>query len=87
MIKSKRFSVLAGLSVAGMVIAACAPQAVIQTQVVQVTAPPEVQEVIQTQVVEVTSAPVEVNTAFTTPHPILGDARVRQAIAYCTNRP
>ncbi len=87
MIKSKRFSVLAGLSVAGMVIAACAPQAVIQTQVVQVTAPPEVQEVIQTQVVEVTSAPVEVNTAFTTPHPVLGDVRVRQAIAYCTNRP
>ena len=89
MIKSKRFSLLAGLSVAGMIAAACAPATVIQTQVVQVTVPPEVQEVVQTQVVEVTSAPeiVEVNTAFTTPHPILGDVRVRQAIAYCTNRP
>src|SRR4029079_8214360 len=35
------------------------------------------------QVVEVTTAPAG---AFTTPHPILSDLKVRQAIAYCTDR-
>ena len=85
MIKSKRFMLLTGLSVAGMIAAACAPQTVIQTQVVEVTTAPEVQEVVQTQVVQVTTV-VEA-ASFTTPHPILGDVRVRQAIAYCSNRP
>ncbi len=85
MIKSKRFMLLTGLSVAGMIAAACAPQTVIQTQVVEVTTAPEIQEVVQTQVVEVTTV-VEA-ASFTTPHPVLGDVRVRQAIAYCTNRP
>ncbi len=85
MIKSKRFMLLTGLSVAGMIAAACAPQTVIQTQVVEVTTEPEIQEVIQTQVVEVTTV-VEA-ASFTNPHPILGDVKVRQAIAYCTNRP
>lgn len=85
MIKSKRFMLLTGLSVAGMIAAACAPQTVIQTQVVEVTTAPEIQEVVQTQVVEVTTV-VEA-ASFTTPHPILGDVKVRQAIAYCTNRP
>lgn len=32
-----------------------------------------------------TAAPAE-GGAFTTPHPILGDLKVRQAIAFCTNR-
>jgi ABC-type transport system substrate-binding protein len=48
-------------------------------------------------VVKETSAPVKEtvvvekevtkDASFTTPHPILGDVKVRQAIAYCTNRP
>jgi ABC-type transport system substrate-binding protein len=36
--------------------------------------------VVQTQIVEVQAG------SFTTPHPILSDLRVRQAIAYCTNK-
>jgi ABC-type transport system substrate-binding protein len=70
-----------------MVAAACAPQQVVSTVIV--TSAPEV--VVQTQVIESTSV-VEVTSAatqrlsFTTPHPILGDLRVRQAIAFCTDR-
>ncbi len=36
--------------------------------------------VIETQIVEVEKG------AFTTPHPILSDLKVRQAMAYCTNK-
>lgn len=68
-----------------MLLAACAPQTVevIKTveveKEVQVIKTEEV-KVVETQVVEVEKKP------FTTPHPILGDLRVRQAIAYCTNK-
>lgn len=74
------FSLLALVS---LVLAACAPQVV--TQIVEVTKEVplvQTQVAVQTQVVEV---PVE-KGAFTTPHPILSDLRVRQALAYCTNR-
>lgn len=74
------FSLLALVS---LVLAACAPQVV--TQIVEVTKEVplvQTQVAVQTQVVEV---PVE-KGAFTTPHPILSDLRVRQALAYCTDR-
>ena len=55
------------------------------------------QPIKETVVVKETSAPVKEtvvvekevtkDASFTTPHPILGDVKVRQAIAYCTNRP
>ena len=57
---------------------------------------PEVQVIKETVVVKETAepvataeavAPVVTDTSFTTPHPLLGDVRIRQAIAYCTNRP
>ena len=75
---------LALVAIASMLLSACAPQVV--TQIVEVTK--EVQ-VVQTEVVTVKETElVSVETeAFTTPHPIIGDLRVRQAIAYCTNRP
>jgi ABC-type transport system substrate-binding protein len=68
-------------------IAACggaAPEAQVikETVVVEVTAVPEA-----TTVAEEPAAPVVTDTSFTTPHPLLGDVRIRQAIAYCTNRP
>src|SRR3972149_6647638 len=47
-------------------------------------------EEIVTTVVVTQEVPVEVEVsaeAYTVPHPILGDPRVRQAIAYCTDRP
>ncbi len=75
------FKPIAGLALLALTLTACQSQVIVQTQVVEV---PEVVQVIQTQVVEQT---VEVPATQTpAPHPILGDARVRQAIAYCTNR-
>jgi ABC-type transport system substrate-binding protein len=91
-----RKSILVALSlliIAAFVLSACQP---VQTTVevirtvevpgeevvktVEVVTTQEV-TVVETQVVEVERG------AFTTPHPILSDLRVRQAMAYCTNKP
>jgi ABC-type transport system substrate-binding protein len=87
--QNKIMLVFGFILIASMLITACQPQTIIQT--VEVTK--EVQ-VVQTQVVEKTvektveqTKVVEVEKkAFTTPHPILGDLKVRQALAYCTNK-
>jgi ABC-type transport system substrate-binding protein len=78
------------LLAAGLALAACQPGSVEVpvTVVVRETQPAVVQTQVvnQTQVVEV-EVPVEVaQGAFTRPHPILSDLRVRQAIAYCTDK-
>lgn len=63
---------------------------VIVTQIVEV--PGAEKTVIETQIVTVietqvfTETVVEKVEAFTTPHPLLGDLRFRQALAYCTNK-
>jgi ABC-type transport system substrate-binding protein len=77
---SRKIMLILGiLVVASMVMTACQPQTIIETKEVEV--PVEVtKEVVVTQQVEVEKKP------FTTPHPILGDVKVRQAIAYCTNK-
>jgi len=82
-------AVLSLLIIAAFVLSACQP---VQTTVeviktVEVPVDREV-EVIKTQEVTVIETQVvEVEReAFTTPHPILGDLKVRQAIAYCTNK-
>jgi ABC-type transport system substrate-binding protein len=94
--KFKLFSLVAVLVIASLVLAACPqpePQVVekVVTQVVEVekiveqTVVTEVEKVVEQVVTEVVE--VEVATEnFTTPHPILGDLRVRQAIAHCTDR-
>lgn len=63
-----------------------------ETVVVEVTSAPQV--VKETVVVEqtvVSEAPTgeapAATEAFTIPHPIIGDVKVRQAIAHCANRP
>lgn len=62
-----------------MVLAACGPAP---------TAPPAEQVVVTQEVIVTQEVEVEVEReAFTTPHPILSDLRVRQAIAHCTNKP
>jgi len=67
------------------VLSACATQPAAEPQTVEVIKTVEVEKVVEKEVV--TTEVVEVEKAsFTTPHPILGDVRVRQAIAYCTNR-
>jgi ABC-type transport system substrate-binding protein len=71
--------------------AATQPEVVRETVVV--TAEPADPEVVrETVVVEITPEDGAEPTAaeaepWTTPHPILGDQNVRQAIAYCANRP
>ncbi|MGQ9874431.1 MAG: ABC transporter substrate-binding protein [Chloroflexus sp.] len=70
------------------ILAACGggaaqPQVIRETVVVLQTAEPVRETVVETVVVT-----EEVKAEqYTTPHPILSDPRVRQAIAYCTNRP
>ena len=80
---NKSMWIVAFVVIASMVMAACQPQTIIQT--VEVTK--EV-KVIETQIVNVEkTSVVEVERkAFTTPDPILGDLKVRQALAYCTNK-
>jgi len=89
--KHKSMWVLAFVLITSMVLTACQPQTIIQT--VEVTKEVQVEKtviekVVETQVVEVEKTSiVEVEKgAFTTPDPILGDLRVRQAMAYCTNK-
>ncbi len=73
-------------------IAACggaAPTQEVIRETVVVTAVP--QQIVATATPSDTTATAEgeptAATPYTTPHPILSDVRVRQAIAYCTNRP
>ncbi|MGQ9528610.1 ABC transporter substrate-binding protein [Chloroflexus sp.] len=66
------------------ILAACGggaaqPQVIRETVVVLQTAEPVRETVVVTEEVRAEQ--------YTTPHPILSDPRVRQAIAYCTNRP
>jgi len=58
------------LVVASMILSACGGGEV------GTVAPPEV--IVETVEVE--------REAFTTPHPVLGELKVRQALAYCTNK-
>ena len=67
--KTKKFLVLALLTVLALVVSACAPAAVPGGAAPSAGA-------------EVTSGAEE----YTTPHPILSDVRVRQALAYCIDR-
>ncbi len=76
----RSFAVLMLLVALTMIISACQP--VVQTVEVE-------KKVVETQVVEKiveVEKEAEVAGSFTTPHPILSDLRVRQAMAYCTNK-
>ena len=75
----KLMLILGILMVASMVMSACQPQTIVETKEVPV-------EVTKEVVVTQQSTVIVQQKAFTTPHPILGDLKVRQAIAYCTNK-
>jgi ABC-type transport system substrate-binding protein len=95
----KKLSVVLGVIVIlSMILTACAtPQPQVVEKVVTSVVKEEV-KVVETQVVEkqvevekVVTQEVEkvvekATEDYTTPHPILSDVRVRQAIAHCTNR-
>lgn len=75
-----RFTLALGLLVvASIILAACAP-APAATPAEPAEPVVVTQEVVVTEVVEVE------REAFTTPHPILSDLNVRQALAHCTNK-
>jgi len=76
--KNRLMLVLGLLVTVSMILSACGPAATPAAPVEIVVT----KEVIVTQEVQ-----VEVEReAFTTPHPILGDLKVRQALSYCTNK-
>ncbi|MFZ5809701.1 MAG: ABC transporter substrate-binding protein [Chloroflexota bacterium] len=78
--QTKLMAVLSVFMIAAFLLSACQPQTVEVVKTVEVEKV-VTQEVVETQIVEVEKP------SFSTPHPILSDVRVRQAIAYCTNRP
>jgi ABC-type transport system substrate-binding protein len=89
--RSRIMLVLSLVLVAAFVLSACQPVTTTVTVVETVEVPVDREvEVIKTQevtVIETQVVEVEVEReAFTAPHPILGDLKVRQAIAYCTNK-
>jgi ABC-type transport system substrate-binding protein len=97
-ILSKRpLAVLALLAIMVPVLAACGGQAPVapaepirETVVVVQTAEPIRETVVVAATADPsapTAAPAAVSETWTTPHPIIGDLKVRQAIAHCTNRP
>lgn len=90
----KLFSLVAVLVIASLVLAACPqpePQVVekVVTQVVEVekvveqTVVTEIEKVVEQTVVVTNTLATE---DYTTPHPILSDLKVRQALAYCIDR-
>jgi ABC-type transport system substrate-binding protein len=92
----KLFALVAVLVIAAMVLAACPqpePQVVekIVTQVVEVekiveqTVVTEVEKIVEQTVVVEEQVEVAMED-YTTPHPILSDLKVRQAIAHCIDR-
>jgi ABC-type transport system substrate-binding protein len=81
--------VLAFVLIASLVLSACQPQTIIQTVEVEKVVEKMVEKEVQVEVeklVEKTSIVEVERKAFTDLHPILGDLRVRQAMAHCTNK-
>ncbi|MDP1778684.1 MAG: ABC transporter substrate-binding protein, partial [Anaerolineales bacterium] len=78
MLRNRLFFVLGLLVIASMVLSACGGAAA--------PAATEAPGTVATEAPAATEAPVVEQASFTTPHPILGDLRVRQALSYCTNK-
>lgn len=81
----KRLTLAFGLLlIAGLWLSACQPSVaeVPVTVVIKETVPP----VVQTQVIQQTQVVEVPKGAFTIPHPILSDVRIRHALAYCTHK-
>lgn len=81
--KNKLMLVVGFVVLLSMVLSACQP-VVTTVEVTKVVK--ETQQVVQTQVIEKTKVVEVERKPFSTPHPILGNVKVRQAIAYCTNK-
>jgi ABC-type transport system substrate-binding protein len=76
--KNRVMLVLGLLVTVSMILSACGPAA---------TPAAPVEVIVTKEVVVTKEVPVEVErAAFTTPHPILSDLKVREALSYCTNK-
>lgn len=82
MLRNRLFFVMGLLVIASVILAACGGTAPVATE-----APAAATEApaAATEAPAATEAAAE-QTSFTTPHPILGDLKVRQALSYCTNK-
>ncbi len=85
----KTFLIVGLLILVAMVLAACPAQPAAEPTVVEVTR--EVEKIVEKEVVKEVQTEVEkivevTAEDYTTPHPILSDIVVRQAIAQCINR-
>ena len=83
MLRNRLFFVLGLLVVASMILSACGAPAPAATEAPAVAT--EAPAVATEAPVVPTEAPIT-PTSYTTPHPILGDLKVRQALSYCTNK-
>jgi ABC-type transport system substrate-binding protein len=86
---NKFMLVFALVLIASMVLSACQPQTIVQTVEVEKVVEKTVVEQVaveSTKLVEQTKVVEVAQKSFTTLHPILGDLKVRQAMAYCTNK-
>jgi ABC-type transport system substrate-binding protein len=79
MLRNRLFFVMGLLVIASVILSACGGTAPVATDA------PAATEAAATEAPAVTEAPAE-QTSYTTPHPILGDLKVRQALSYCTNK-
>ena len=81
MLRNRLFFVMGLLVIASVILSACGGTAPVATE-----APAAATEAaVATEAPAATEAAAE-QTSFTTPHPILGDLKVRQALSYCTNK-
>jgi len=83
MLRNRLFFVMGLLVIASVILAACGGTAPVATEAP--AAATEAPAAATEAPAAATEAPAE-QTSFTTPHPILGDLKVRQALSYCTNK-
>ncbi len=80
MLRNRLFFVMGLLVIASVILSACGGTAPVATE-----APAAATEAaVATEAPAATEAAAQ--ASFTTPHPILGDLKVRQALSYCTNK-
>ncbi len=86
MLRNRLLTVFGLVLIASMLLGACGAPATVAAPVIvkeTVVVPGATQPA---QIVVATAAPEAAKLSFTTPHPILSDVKVRQALAYCTNK-
>lgn len=79
MLRNRMFFVMGLLVIASVILSACGGTAPVATEA------PVVEEPAPTEA-PAAEEPAAEQASYTTPHPILGELKVRQALSYCTNK-